>query len=52
MGGGSRSRGHPRIKLMHEVVEVTGLSLQHLKEATRDRDRWRELIHVVTKGRD
>jgi len=32
------------------VVEVAGLSLQHLKEAARDRNGWRELIHVVTKG--
>jgi len=34
------------------VVEVAGLSLQYLKEAARDRDGWRELIHVVTKGQD
>jgi len=34
------------------VVGVTGLSLQHLKEAARDRNGWRELIHVVNKGRD
>jgi len=33
-------------------VEVAGVSLQHLKEAARDRNGWRELIHVVTKGRD
>jgi len=34
------------------VVEVTGLSLQHLKEAAKDRNEWRELIHVVPKSRD
>jgi len=33
-----------------EVAELTGLSLQHLKEAVRDKNGWRELIHVVTKG--
>jgi len=41
MGCGSRSRGHPRRRWLDEVVEVTGLSLQHLKEAARDRNRWR-----------
>jgi len=51
MGGGSRSRGRPRRRWLDEVVEVAGLSLQHLKEAARDRNVWRELIHVVTKGR-
>jgi len=49
---GSRSRSHLRIKWLDEVVEVAGLSLQHLKEAARNRNGWRELTHVVTKGRD
>jgi len=52
VGGGSRSRGRPRIRWLDEVVEVTGLSLQHLKEAARDRNGWRELNQVVTKGQD
>jgi len=52
MGSVSRSRGRPRRRWLDEVVEVTGLSLQHLKEAARDRNGRRELIHVVTKGRD
>jgi len=53
MGGGSRSiRGRPRRRWLDELVEVTGLSLQHPKEAARDRNGWRKLIHVVTKGRD
>jgi len=38
MGGGSRSRGRPRITWLDEVVEVTGLSLQHLREAARDKN--------------
>jgi len=52
MGFGSISRGCPRRRWLVEVVEVAGLSLQHLKEAVRDKNGWRELIHVVTKGRD
>jgi len=51
-GGGSRSKGRPRRRWLDEVVEVAGLSLQHLKEAARDINGWRELIHVVNKGRD
>jgi len=39
-------------RLLDEVVDVTRRSLQHLKEAARDRNGWRELIPVVTKGRD
>jgi len=38
MGGGSRSRGRPRRRWRDDVVDVTGLSLQHLKEAARDRN--------------
>jgi len=52
MGGGIRSRGRPRRRWLNEVVEVTGLSLQHLKEAAREGNGWKELIHVITKGRD
>jgi len=52
IGGGSRSRGLPRRRWLDEVVEVAGLSLEHLKEAARDRNGWRELILVVTKGQD
>jgi len=50
MGSGNRSRGRPRRRWLDEEMEVAGQSLQHLKEA--DRNGWRELIHVVTKGRD
>jgi len=52
MGGGSRSRGRLRRRWLDEVVEVTELSLQHLKESARDINGWRKLIYIVTKGRD
>jgi len=52
IGGRSSSGGRPRRRWLDEVVEVAGLSLQHLKEAVRDRNGWRELIHVVIKGRN
>jgi len=36
---------------MDDVVETTGLRLQQLKEAARDRVRWRDVVRVVTRGR-
>jgi len=45
-----RSRGRPRGRWLDEVVEVTELSLQHRKEAARDRNGWRELTHVDHQG--
>jgi len=50
MGGGGRSRGCSRRRWLYEVVEVAGLSVQHLKEATGNRNGWKELIHVVIPG--
>jgi len=34
-----------------EVMETTGLRLQQLKEAARDRVGWRDIVRVVTRGR-
>jgi len=52
IGSKSKSRGRPRRRWLDEVVDVTGLSLQRLKEAARDRKLWRKPIHVVIMGRD
>jgi len=35
---------------MDEVVETTGLRLQQLKEAARDRVGWRDVVRVDTRG--
>jgi hypothetical protein len=51
MGNGSRSRGRPRRRWLDELTEATGLHLQRMKEVARDRDGWRMLVHVVTRGR-
>jgi len=40
----------PSISVSNCFLQV--LKAQHLKEAVRDRNGWRELIHVVTKGDD
>ena len=51
MGNGSRSRGRPRRRWLDELLEITGLRLQALIEAAGERDGWRRLVHVVTRGR-
>jgi hypothetical protein len=51
MGEGARGRGRPRTRWLDEVQKSTGLSLQELKEATRDRDGWRRLVLDVTRSR-
>ena len=51
MGAGQRKRGRPRRRWMDEVKDITGKSLQELKEMARDRDMWRIMVRAVTKGR-
>ena len=51
MGNGNRGRGRPRRRSKVELLEMTGLDIQHLKEAARDRKGWRHVIKVVTRGR-
>jgi len=41
---GKSSRGQPRRRWMDKVVETTGLRLQQLKEAARDRVGWRDVV--------
>jgi len=36
---------------MDEVMETMGLRLQQLKEATRDRVGWKDVVKIVTSGR-
>jgi exonuclease III len=51
MGEGKRERGRPRTRWLDEIKERTGLSLQELKEAVRDRVGWRGKVMDVTRGR-
>jgi len=44
MGNGKRGRGRPRRRWMDEVVETTGLPLQQLKKAARDRVGWKYVV--------
>jgi len=51
VGNGKRCRCRPRRKWMDEVVETMGQRLQQVKEATRDRVGWRDVVRLVTRGR-
>jgi hypothetical protein len=51
MGDGQRKRGRHRSRRLDGITEDTGLSLQELKEATRDRTEWRRMVMMVTRGR-
>ena len=51
MGDGQRKRGRPRSRWLDGITEDTGMSLQELKEATRDRTEWRRRVMMVTRGR-
>jgi hypothetical protein len=52
MGGGKRGRGRPRMRWLDEIKQLTGLSLQELKEKVRDREAWRSIIMTATEGRN
>jgi hypothetical protein len=52
MGGGKRGRRRPRMRWLDEIKQLTGLSLQELKEKVRDREAWRSIIMTVTEGRN
>ena len=51
MGGGARSRGRPRRRWIDEILEVTGMRLREVSSAAMDREGWRRLVNVVTRGR-
>jgi len=51
MGNGQRKRGRPRTRWLDGIEEDTGMSLQELTEATRNRTGWREMVMMVTRGR-
>src|ERR1700733_6088333 len=44
-----RKRGRPRRRWMEEIHEATGMKLEHLREATRDRETWRALLTMIAR---
>ena len=49
-GEGRRRRGRPRIRWLDEVQEKTGMNLEALREATRERRNWRKYIYTVVRA--
>ena len=50
MGDGSRRIGRPRSRWADEVLNLTNMTLQQLKEQTRDRATWRRITMDATRG--
>ena len=51
MGEGKRKRGRPKTRWLDGITSSTGISLQELKDAARDRTGWKSLIMRVTRDR-
>jgi len=51
MGNECRGWGRPKNRWLNKIREITGLNLQKLVTATADREQWRRLVNVVTRGR-
>jgi len=49
-GEGRRRRGRPRIRWLDEIQEKTGMNLEALREATRERRNWRKYIVTVVRA--
>jgi exonuclease III len=52
MGEGKRGRGRPNRRWMDDIRELTGRTLQDLKEDVQDRAKWRRMVQGVTRGRE
>ena len=51
MGEGKRRRGKPRTRWIDTIINITGLNLQQLVSAARNRLHWRRVIVDVTRDR-
>ena len=48
---GTRSRGRPRKKYLHQMKEmIGGVRMQQLLNMTRDREQWRSITGNVSNG--
>ena len=50
MSEDKRQRGRPHLRWMDEIRNMTKLMMDELREATRDRIGWRQLIVDVTES--
>ena len=45
-----RRRGRQRIRWLHGITDLTGMSLSELREMVKDREAWRAAVHGVAKS--
>ena len=50
MSDGKRKRGSPHMRWMHEIRDTTKLTMDGLREATRHRVGWRQMVADVTRS--
>ena len=48
---GQRKQEKPRMRWLDSIKEATGLRLEDLKEAVKDRKKWRTLVEEKTRNR-
>ena len=51
MGGGARKRGRLRARWLDEIKNATGVSIEDLCAAARDRYHWRTVVRGITRSR-
>ena len=45
-----RRRGRQRIRWLHGITDLMGMSLSELREMVKDREAWRAAVHGVAKS--
>ena len=46
-----RRRGHQRLRWLNGITDSMDMSLSKFREMVKDREAWRDAVHVVTKSR-